>query len=52
MEYMSIKDVADCLSLHPNTIYRLCRSGDIPSIKFGTSIRIRKDDLHSYVENK
>jgi len=52
MEYMSIKEVADSLSLHPNTIYRLCRSGDIPSIKIGTTIRIDKDDLNSYLSNK
>lgn len=52
MEYMSIKEVADFLGLHPNTIYRLCKQGDIPSIKFGTTIRINKEDLRSYLDTK
>ena len=49
---MNIKEVADCLRLHPNTVYRLCKNGDIPSIKFGTTIRIKKDDLDAYLQEK
>ena len=52
MEYMSIKEVADFLALHPNTIYRLCKQGDIPSIKFGTTIRINKEDLDDFLKEK
>jgi excisionase family DNA binding protein len=52
MEYMNIREVADFLRLHPNTVYRLCKQGDIPSIKFGTTIRVHKDDLSSYLATK
>ncbi|MDB3976445.1 helix-turn-helix domain-containing protein [Gammaproteobacteria bacterium] len=49
---MNVKEVANCLMLHPNTVYRLCKNGDIPSIKFGTTIRIKKEDLNSYLSDK
>ena len=47
MEYMTIKQVAEVMHLHPNTVYRYVKNGSLPSSKVGTTIRINKDDLRS-----
>ena len=52
MEYMNIKEVAECLRIHPNTVYRWCRSGDLPAIRLGTTIRIKREDLESFLSTK
>ena len=52
MEYMNIKEVADYLRLHQNTVYRLCKNGEIPHQRIGTTIRVHKEDLASYLKAK
>lgn len=40
---LTIKDVAEITGLHTNSIRRLCKDGNIPSMKFGQKIMIPKD---------
>lgn len=40
---LTIKDIAEITGLHTNSIRRLCRDGNIPSMKFGQKIVIPKD---------
>ena len=40
---LTIKDVAEITGLHVNSVRRLCRDGNIPSMKFGQKIMIPKD---------
>ncbi|WP_058302877.1 helix-turn-helix domain-containing protein [Gorillibacterium timonense] len=41
-EILSVKNVAELMGWHPNTVYQKCQSGEILSIKVGNSRRIRK----------
>lgn len=43
-------DVSELLDLHPNTIYRLLQSGNLPARKVGGSWRIYKKDLIDFIE--
>ena len=40
---LTIKDVSEITGLHVNSVRRLCRDGNIPSMKFGQKIMIPKD---------
>jgi excisionase family DNA binding protein len=40
---LTIKDVAEITGLHVNSVRRLCRDGNIPSMKLGQKIMIPKD---------
>ncbi|MBD2861635.1 helix-turn-helix domain-containing protein [Paenibacillus oceani] len=42
-EYLSVKQVAELLGWHPNTVYFRCTSGELPSFKSGNIRRIRKE---------
>jgi excisionase family DNA binding protein len=33
--FLTIKDVADLLSVHPMTIYKLLKEGRMPGVRFG-----------------
>lgn len=43
-------DISELLDLHPNTIYRLLKSGKLPARKVGGSWRIYKKDLIDFIE--
>jgi excisionase family DNA binding protein len=49
-QVMTIRDVADYLDVHPMTIYKHVREGNIPAFKIGTSWRIRKDSIKKWIE--
>lgn len=51
-QYLSIKDVAEWLSVDYKTIYRLIRQQELPAAKIGGVYRIRKEDVESYVERQ
>lgn len=38
-EILTVEEVADFLSVHRSTIYRLLRKGDIPAFKVGSDWR-------------
>jgi len=50
--YMSTGEVAQRLSVHPDTIRRLCREGQLRSIKIGKRYRIRELDLLNFVRER
>ncbi len=39
---LTIKDVAEITGLHVNSVRRLCRDGNIPSMKFGQKVMFPK----------
>ena len=49
---MTIKEVADHLRVSVATVYRLMRSGELPSIKFSAKkfTRIKQSDLEDFIE--
>ena len=44
-ELLVIKEVADILRMTPRTVRHLVDSGQIPAVRVGRSVRIRRADL-------
>ena len=42
-DILTVKQVAELMGWHPNTVYLRCTSGELPSFKSGNSRRIRKE---------
>ena len=40
---LTVKQVAELMGWHPNTVYLRCTSGELPSFKSGNSRRIRRE---------
>jgi excisionase family DNA binding protein len=48
--FYSIKDAAEYLGVEYKTVWRLVRSGELPSGKIGGVYRIRKEDIDAFFE--
>lgn len=44
-EYLSVREVADILGLHYQTVLRHVREGTIPAVRIGRSYRISRHEL-------
>jgi excisionase family DNA binding protein len=44
-EVLTVEEVARYLRVHPMTVQRWCRTGDLPAAKLGRAYRIKKTDL-------
>ena len=51
-DYLSPSEVAEILNVHINTVYNLCKKGEIPSFKFGNSRRIKTESLINWIDEK
>jgi excisionase family DNA binding protein len=49
---MTIDDVAQYLGLHPLTVRRLARDGEIPALKIGRQWRVKRELLDQWMEDK
>ena len=49
-ELLSITEVCQQLGMGKSWVYRRIRSGEIPSIKLGHNIKVRREDLEGYLE--
>ena len=47
--FLTVKQVADALSVCQNTVYREVERGRIPAYKIGRNIRIREEELEGYI---
>jgi len=47
---LSIPEVCQELGMGKSWVYRRLKSGDIPSIKLGRSIKVKRADLEAYLE--
>jgi excisionase family DNA binding protein len=49
---VSAYEVAEALGLHPQTVYRLARNGDLPMRKLGHQWIMTKHDLHALLDEE
>lgn len=49
-QLLTVKEAAEVLSLTPDTIYRMTRTGRLPMVRLGRTIRIKKDALDSIID--
>ena len=48
-QFHTVNEIADQLAVSRETVRRLIASGDLPSYRFGGSIRIKADDVELYL---
>ncbi len=51
LDLLSIPEVCQALGMGKSWTYRRLKSGEIPSIKLGRAIKVKRDDLEEYLES-
>ncbi len=51
-ELLSIPEVCQELGMGKSWVYRRLKSGEIPSIKLGRNIKVRREDLEEFLESQ
>jgi excisionase family DNA binding protein len=49
---LTVRDVAVALRLGRTRTYALLRSGEIPVIRVGRAVRVPRDSLHRWIEER
>ena len=49
MNVLTLKEVAQRLKLHPNTLRRYGKEGKLPAMKFGRVWRIEEEDIKDFM---
>jgi len=49
-DLLSMTEVSQELGMGKSWVYQRIRSGEIPSVKLGRNIKVRREDLEGYVE--
>ena len=52
MNLLSIPEVCQELGMGKSWVYRRLKSGEIPSIKLGHNIKVKREDLQQYLESQ
>ena len=52
LELLSITDVCRELGMGKSWVYRRIQSGEIPSVKLGRNIKVRREDLEGYLDRQ
>ena len=50
LDLLSITDVCQELGMGKSWVYRRIQSGEIPSVKLGRNIKVRREDLQGYLK--
>lgn len=49
MTVLTLKEIAERLKLHPNTLRRYIKEGKLPAMKFGRVWRVEEEDLKEFM---
>ena len=52
LDLLSLMEVCDELKMGKSWVYRRIRSGEIPSVKLGHNIKVKREDLEQYLESQ
>ena len=52
LDLLSITEVCQELGMGKSWVYRRIQSGEIPSVKLGRNIKVRREDLERYLEDQ
>lgn len=50
MEFYTMKQIANMLNVHINTVQNWVSAGGLTHYKIGQSVRVNKEDLHSFLD--
>lgn len=45
-------EIASILKISKGLSYRMIKDGDIPSVRFGRSVRVKQEDLDLFIQKK
>ena len=48
-QLLQAADVAQALKVSKGCVYQLIRTGELPAVKFGKSVRVRLQDLEAFI---
>ena len=51
LRLLSIQQVGEVLGMGRSWVYQQIRSGQMPSVQLGGSIKVRREDLQEYIQN-
>ena len=51
-ELLSMAGLCEVLGMGKSWTYRRVKSGEIPSVKLGRSIKVKREDLEEYLESR
>jgi excisionase family DNA binding protein len=51
-ELLSIKEICEELGMGKSWVYHRLRSGELPSIKLGGAVKVKRADLKTFIENQ
>ncbi len=49
-KFLAVREVAKRLKLHPETIVRYIRQGELPALKFGRVWRMERKEVDKFIE--
>jgi len=49
LQLLTADEAAALLHNHRSTIYDMMQNGEIPTVKYGRSVRIRRQDLEKFI---
>src|SRR5918998_492163 len=52
LQLLSIAEVCRSLGMGKSWTYRKLKSGEIPSVKLGRSIKVKREDLEEYLDSR
>ena len=50
LQLFTVSEAADALHLHPSTLRRLIRAGDLPVVRIGAAIRLEAEELRRFID--
>jgi excisionase family DNA binding protein len=48
-QLLEAADVAQALKVSKGCVYQMIRTGELPAVKFGKSVRVRPQDLEAFI---
>jgi excisionase family DNA binding protein len=51
-DLLSVMEVCQELGMGQSWVYKRIQSGEIPSIKLGRNVKVKREDLHQYLESQ
>ena len=51
-EILTMKEICDLLKVHPSTVYKLVKQGEIPAFRIGSEWRFRRDTMLRLLSEK
>ena len=50
--FLTVQEVADLMRVSTMTVYRIIKSGELPAVRVGRSVRVRDVDVDTYLGNR